>query len=118
MKASRQQLSNRVFDLARIWDDFVFQDRAVSDQGIFHIHALDRRVQMKKSFISHKRGDICAPAAQPRRFFRDDQSAGPLHRSQDGRPVQRNQRPQVNNLGADPLLRQLLRASSARCNIC
>ena len=72
------------------------------------MHPLHRRVEPVERLLHHQRRDLRADAGERPAFLDRDEPVGLLDRVDDGLGVERAQGAQVDHLGLDALLRQLL----------
>jgi hypothetical protein len=64
----------------------------------------DRAVEIPEGFVGDNGGDLRAPAAEPRVLFYREQSTRLRDRAEDGLSIERDQRPQVDDLRIDAML--------------
>ena len=73
----------------------------------------DGPIEVVERFLGDDRRDLGAVPAELVVLVDDQALAGLAHRLEDGLPVERPERPQVDDLGADPVLGDRSAASSA-----
>ena len=64
------------------------------------------RVEAVEALVGDDRGDLGAPAAQPRVLLDGEQAAGLADRGEDRRGVERDERAEVDDLGVDAVARR------------
>ena len=90
--------------------------RRVGDRDAGHVrhrHPQGRGHQVVEGRFADQGGDLRAEAHRERVLVDDAQPAGAADRSQDGRAIERKQRPQVEHLRLHPLGGELVRGRQA-----
>src|SRR5208283_5348213 len=95
------QLLRRLDDVAGAWQRSVLEVPVVRHGSVERGDARDGSVERVEGGLVNLRGDFSAGAAGAPSFVSNDGAAGLFHRLDDGRDVERVQRPEVDYLGVD-----------------
>src|SRR6266705_912203 len=105
-RSKNSEFSSRAYNIPALRQYFLFELRLVSAEAIHGGDAAHWSVQILKKFIGDARGNFGSVAPGAHVFVGDDHAVGLRHGTNNGFPIVRRQRSEVQNLERDALVLQ------------